>query len=228
LGANLPFGSGKALLAVSANEKHSLYGEGLLILLSLPPRAISDRPLDGELILRLNLRDAGSQELDHFLGSWCMGPGAGRRGFTPTFITFIPAAWCNPILAENVIMSAMRRCVWAQYIIRDGLSRLVGFNTDYPVAHDIEPHKPLKWPPETTRVPYEFVTPQEGDKLLDQIHDCVFHMVEDICSTSCPIGALRIYNGGVGKNTCDPRDYARNCGLAELREVYLLRGKEVR
>jgi hypothetical protein len=29
-------------------------------------------------------------------------------------------------------------------------------------------------------------------------------------------------------HACDPRDYARNCGLAELREVYLLRGKKVR
>jgi len=91
-------------------------------------------------------------------------------------------------------MSAMRRCVWAQYVIRDGLSRLVGFNADYPVAHDIEPHKPLKWPPQTTRVPYEFVVPQEGDKLLDQIAGSVFNIVEDICSTSCPIEALRTYD----------------------------------
>jgi hypothetical protein len=226
LGANLPFGSGKALLAVSANERHSLYGEGLLILLSLPPGAISDKPLDGELILRMNLRDAGSQELNHFLGSWCLGPGAGRRGFTPTFLTFIPAAWCNPIVAENLIMSAMDRCVWAQNLIRDGIGRL-GFNTDYPVAHDIEPHKPLKWPPETTRVPYEFVVPQEGDKLLDQIAGSVFNIIEDVCSNFCPTDALRTYHSSTNSVTCDPRDYARNCGIAELRELYLLRGKEV-
>ena len=226
LGAHLPFGSGKALLAVSANEKHSLYGEGLLILLTLPPGAISDRPLDGELILRMNLKDAGSQDLEHFLGSWCMGPGGGRRGFTPTFLTVIPAAWCNPTLAEKLIMSALDRCVWAQYIIRDGLSKL-GFNAEHPVAHDIEPHKPLKWPPENTRVPYEFITPQEGDKLLDQIDGCVEHIIEDVCATSCPINALRTYNMGASTRTCDPHDYARNCGIAELREVYLLRGKEV-
>ena len=226
LGANLPFGSGKALLAVSANERHSLYGEGLLILLSLPPDAISDRPLDGELILRMNLRDAGSRELNHFLGSWCLGPGAGRRGFTPTFLTFIPAAWCNPILAEHLILSALDRCVWAQNLIRDGICRLLGFNTDYPVAHDIEPHKPLKWPPENTRVPYEFIVPQEGGKLLDSISGCVTHIVEDVCSTSCPIEALRTYDSSTNSVTCDPHDYARNCGLAELRELYLLR-KEV-
>jgi hypothetical protein len=175
----------------------------------------------------MNLRDAGSQELNHFPGSWCLGPGRGRRGFTPTFITFIHAAWCNPILAENLILSNLDRCVWSQNLIRDGASRLVGFNTDHPVAHDIEPHKPLKWPASKPSVPYEFVTPQEGDKLLDHIAGCVSHMVEDICSTSCPIDALRTYDRGEGRNTCDPRDYARNCGLAELREVYLLRGKEV-
>jgi hypothetical protein len=227
LGAQLPFGSGKALLAVSAEEKHPLYGEGLLILLSLPPDAISDRPLDGELVLTMNLKDAGSRELNHFLGSWCMGPGGGRRGFTPTFITFIPAAWCNPILAENLILSAMDRCVWAQNLIRDGISRL-GFNTDYPVGHDVEPHKPVNWPPADPPVPYEFVTPQEGDKLLDQIAGSVFHIIEDVCSTSCPINALRTYDSTTNSVTCDPHDYARNCGLAGLRELYLLRGKEVR
>jgi hypothetical protein len=226
LGAQLPFGSGKALLAVSANERHSLYGEGLLILLTLPPGVISDSPLDGELILRMNLRDAGSRELNHFLGSWCLGPGAGRRGFTPTFLTFIPAAWCNPILAENLILSAMDRCEWAQNLIRDGISRL-GFNTDYPVAHDIEPHKPIKWPPADPPVPYEFVTPQEGDKLLDQIAGSVFHIIEDVCATSCPVNALRTYDSSTNSVTCDPHDYARNCGIAELRELYLLRGKEV-
>jgi hypothetical protein len=228
LGAQLPFGSGKALLAVSANEKHPLYGEGLLILLSLPPDAISDRPLDGELILRMNLRDAGSRELNHFLGSWCMGPGAGRRGFAPTFLTFIPAAWCNPIVAENLILSALDRCVWAERLLREDVGKLMAFNSDYPVAHDIEPHKPLKWPAEENRVPYEFLAPKEGDKLLDEIYGCVTHIVEDLCSTSCPIDALRTYDSSTNSITCDPRDYARNCGLAELREVYLLRGKEVR
>jgi hypothetical protein len=227
LGAYLPFGSGQALLAVSANERHSLYGEGLLILLTLPPGAISDQPLDGELIFRLNHRDAEAPQLDHFLGSWCLGPGGGWGRFSPTFLTFLPAAWCNPILAENLIMSMLTRSVWAQYVIRDGLSRLT-FIHDYPVAHGIELHKPVKRPPMEPPVPYELLVPEERYELLDQIGGCVFHMIEDICSTSCPIEALRIYDGGVGKNTCDPRDYARNCGLAELRELYLLRGKEVR
>ncbi len=227
LSAYLPFGSGKALLVVSANEKHSLYGEGLLILLTLPPGAISDRPLDGDLILKMNLKDEGSRKLKHFLGSWCLGPGGGRRGFTPAFLTFIPAAWCNPILAENLILSAMDRCVWAQNLIRDGISRL-GFNSDYPVGHDIEPHKPIKWPPEKTQVPYEFVTPQEDDKLLDQIAGCAFHIIEDVCSAACPIDALRTYDSGTNSITCDPRDYARNCAVAELRELYLLARKEVR
>jgi hypothetical protein len=228
LGAFLPFGSEKALLAVSAEHKHPLYDEGLLILLTLPPDAVSDRPLDGDPILGMNVRDAGSRELQHFLGSWCLGPGGGRRGFAPAFLTFIPAAWCNPILAENLILSALDRCVWAERLLRDDRGKLTVFHSAYPVAHDIEPHKPLKWPPAKPPVPYEFVTPKEGDKLLDQIGGCVSHMVEDICATSCPIDALRTYDRAEGRNTCDPRDYARNCGLAELREVYLLRRKEVR
>jgi len=227
LSAYLPFGRGRALLVVSAKEKHSLYGEGLLILLTLPPDAISDRPLDGDLILKLNLRDAGSRELNHFLGSWCMGPGAGRCSFTPAFLTFIPAAWCHPILAQNLILSALDRCAWAEKLLRDDIGKLLGFNSTYPVAHEIEPHKPLKWPPENTRVPYEFIVPQEGDKLLDQIAGSVFHIIEDVCSTSCPVNALRAYDSGTNSITCDPHDYARNCGVAELREKYLLRGKEV-
>jgi hypothetical protein len=228
LGAYLPFCGGKALLAVSAKEKHALYGEGLLILLSLPPGAISDKPLDGGLILKMNLRDAGSRESGHFLGSWCLGPGEGRRSFTPAFVTFIPAAWCNPILAENLILSAMDRCVWAQNLVLEGISKLEGFNLDCPVAHNIEPHKPFKWPREKSRVPYELVASPKGEKLLDIFDECVEHIIEDICETSCPVDALRTFNMGASTRTCDPHDYARNCGIAELREVYLLRGKEVR
>lgn len=227
LSAYLPFGRGKALLVVSANEKHPIYDEGLLILLALPPGVIPDSSLNGDLICNMNLRDAGSRELRYFLGSWCLGPGAGRRGFAPAFVTFIPAAWCNPILAKNLILSMLDRCAWAEKLIRDGIGKL-GFNTDYPIAHEIAPHKPIKWPPEENRVTYEFLAPKEGDKLLDEIYGCVTHIVEDVCSSSCPIGALRTYDRGTDRNTCDPRDYARNCGVAELRELYLLRGKEVR
>jgi hypothetical protein len=55
--------------------------------------------------------------------------------------------------------------------------------------------------------------------------DVIHHVVEDIC-VSCPISAVQGIDPMTSLKTCDPRDYAGKCGLAELRVKCLYGGKE--
>lgn len=87
-------GGRTCLFQVHTNERHSLYGNGVLCTLELP--VTFDPETGGEKANDLNLWELSGLDLPPLFGSWCIGP----RG--PTFVTFIPNQFCLPGLLQNL------------------------------------------------------------------------------------------------------------------------------
>jgi hypothetical protein len=114
LAAYVPFGRDVSLLQVDMNQPHPVLGNGILFRLSLPPEDLwSVAPIDGSLIMDMNINEQQEWLTGHFMGSWCLGP-AGKNTLTPTFVSFIPAVVCSPTVLVNMVFSTLTHNSWAE------------------------------------------------------------------------------------------------------------------
>jgi hypothetical protein len=84
-----------SFMQVINNERHALYGNGVLSRLEIPTD--TDETTASSLIDELNRWELSGSDLPPLFGAWCMGPRA------PTFVSFLPNQFCVPGLLQNLL-----------------------------------------------------------------------------------------------------------------------------
>jgi hypothetical protein len=106
----LPRHGRTSALYLRSNERHSLYGNGVLSTLELPIPL--DRKGLAQLTDRLNRWELSGPDLPPRLGAWCLGQRA------PTYISFIPNLLCVPGVVTSLVAWGRARharvCQWLE------------------------------------------------------------------------------------------------------------------
>lgn len=111
LTAEVPFGSGSALIQCSTNQAHPQLGNGLLVTLQLPHNATDQA--DGG-VAALNFFEARAWTEVPNLGCWHLRNTGSDRGTVPAHSTFIPNALYRPGLIQNFVLWEMGRARWVR------------------------------------------------------------------------------------------------------------------
>jgi hypothetical protein len=111
LTAEVPFGSGSALIQCWTDQAHPQLGNGLLVTLMLP-HSVSDQPDGGAA--DLNFFEARAWTDVPNLGCWHTRDAGGARGIFPAHSTFIPNALYRPGLVQNFVLWEMGRARWVR------------------------------------------------------------------------------------------------------------------
>jgi len=102
--AEYPFGDRTSLLRFDTQAEHPRLGNGCLVLLTLPGRAIGD--MSARAVLELNAAELTDSTWSHLTGSWC------QTDDGPTYVSFLPNALYRPGRLINAVLSAMLRIRW--------------------------------------------------------------------------------------------------------------------
>ncbi|MBA2515233.1 MAG: hypothetical protein H0V26_13060 [Solirubrobacterales bacterium] len=108
--------STSASLLVSAAQPHSIYGDGVLLVLGLPNKFPEEEDA-AEFAASLNLIETSESEA-HFLGSWTQQKGS------VSFVSFLPAISLPPneksrvALIVNMVVSTALRARWLSELLK--------------------------------------------------------------------------------------------------------------
>lgn len=140
-----------ALLTVSATDRHSQLGGGLMVRLRLPLN-FAQRDC-AEAVCTLNSLEVSDETHTHALGAWCLGPAAPGRPDTrsPAFVSFIPAVVYRKGLLDALALAMAVRAKWAAaHLASPPLS-----SEPSPVANAARPARVA--PAQAPRVPLDIV-----------------------------------------------------------------------
>lgn len=111
LTAEVPFGSGSALIQCWTDQAHPQLGNGLLVTMMLPHNA-TDAPDGG--VAGLNFIEARVWTEVANLGCWHSRDAGRGRGIFPSHSTFVPNALYRPGLVQNFVLWEMGRARWVR------------------------------------------------------------------------------------------------------------------
>ena len=95
----------RMFFVVTGEQRHPLWGAGILFLLELPHRFKMEKI--GENVFDLNMLEQETPARSHYLGFWC----ANEKN-RPAYVSFIPWFLCSEDILLDQLFSAVERASW--------------------------------------------------------------------------------------------------------------------